>query len=88
MKPDCSKAQLAVEIKRRIKELRLTQVQAAQRMGIDQPKVSALSRGRLDGFSTDRLLRFLVDLGREVDIVIRRPSKRNVQSKMQVLTEA
>ena len=71
-----AKAQLAVEIARRVKELRLTQAQAAERLGVDQPKVSALIRGRLDGFSTDRLLRFLVDLGREVDIVVRRPKSK------------
>jgi hypothetical protein len=40
-------------------------------MGLDQPKVSALVRGRLAGFSTDRLLRCLMQLGQDVDIVVR-----------------
>jgi len=41
------------------------------RLGVDQPKVSALLRGRLKGFSTDRLLKFTICLGQDVDIVIR-----------------
>jgi len=37
---------------------------------VDQPKVSALVRGKFEGFSIDRLLRFLNALGRDVEIVI------------------
>ena len=83
-----AKAQLAVEIKRRIEELGLTQAQAAGRLGVDQPKVSALVRGRLDGFSTDRLLRFLIDLGRGVDIVVRRVEGGEEPAGVRVLATA
>jgi predicted XRE-type DNA-binding protein len=38
---------------------------------VDQPKVSALVRGRLAGFSLDRLVRFLVLLGSDVKIVVK-----------------
>jgi hypothetical protein len=41
--------------------------------GIDQPKVSELMRGRLTRFSTERLMAFLVRLGRDVEIVVREP---------------
>jgi predicted XRE-type DNA-binding protein len=51
----------------------LTQVKAAQLLGVDQPKISALMRGKLHGFSIDRLLRFLNALGSDVEIVIRPP---------------
>ncbi len=54
---------------------RLTQAQAAALLGVRQPKVSALMRGKLDGFSSDRLFRFLNALGQNVEIVIR-PTKR------------
>jgi predicted XRE-type DNA-binding protein len=64
---------------------KLTQAQAAQRLGLDQPKVSALVRGRLEGFSTDRLMRFLVLLGRDVHIVIRRRGQRGVESSERVV---
>jgi predicted XRE-type DNA-binding protein len=50
------------------------QVDAAERLGIAQPKVSVLMRGRTDGFSTEQLLRFLNRLGQTIDIEVR-PSK-------------
>jgi predicted XRE-type DNA-binding protein len=45
-------------------------------LGIPQPKVSALLNGRLDGFSTERLFRFLNALGCDVKISISRPKPR------------
>jgi hypothetical protein len=42
-------------------------------MGISQPKVSALLRGHLDGFTTDRLFRFLTLLGSDIKISVSRP---------------
>ncbi len=52
---------------------KLTQAEAAKILGIDQPKVSLIINGRLDGFSTDRLMRFLNDLGCDVQISISAP---------------
>src|SRR5207248_2146861 len=65
------KADLARKIVETIHRRELTQSRAAQLLGIDQPKVSALMRGLLTGFSIDRLLRFIVSLGLEVEIVTR-----------------
>ena len=53
------KAQLAYQIGELISARQLTQSEAAKLLGIDQPKVSALMRGKLSGFSTERLFRFL-----------------------------
>jgi len=66
-----AKADLAIEISSVIEDHGLTQAEAAEIMGVDQPKVSALVRGRLDGFSMERLYRFLNALGRDVEIVVR-----------------
>ncbi len=66
-----AKAELVQRISDIIAERKLTQVRAARLLGIDQPKVSALLRGRLDGFSIDRLFRFLNALGDDVEIVVR-----------------
>lgn len=66
-----AKAQVAFRICRILEERKLTQSQAAAVLGIDQPKVSALLRGRLEGFSTDRLFRFLNALDLDVEIIIR-----------------
>ena len=70
------KAQLAHEICAVIAARRLNQTEAGRLIGLDQPKISALKRGQLRGFSADRLLRCLNDLGREVDIVIRPASRK------------
>jgi predicted XRE-type DNA-binding protein len=66
-----AKAELAAQIFEIIEARKLTQVAAAKLLGIDQPKVSALLRGRLSGFSTERLIRFLNALGRDVEIVVK-----------------
>ena len=66
-----TKAELAARIANVIGSRKLTQAAAGAILGVDQPKVSALLRGRLTGFSTDRLLKFLTALGQDVDIVIR-----------------
>lgn len=71
-----TKAKLAHEIARIIERRGLSQAAAAKLLGVDQPKVSALMRGRLAGFSTDRLLRFLVSLDCDVKITIRRRRAR------------
>lgn len=66
-----AKAELARRIGEIIAERRLTQLEAAALLGIDQPKISALVRGRLAGFSLERLMRFLNVLGRDVQIVVK-----------------
>jgi predicted XRE-type DNA-binding protein len=58
-----AKARLAQAIAGAIERKGLSQGEAAGIMGLDQPKVSALVRGRLSGFSTDRLFRCLTLLG-------------------------
>ena len=74
-RPDAEEAlarvRLAQQIAAVIERKDLSQTEAAALMGLDQPKVSALVRGRLSGFSTDRLFRCLMLLGQDVDIVVR-----------------
>jgi predicted XRE-type DNA-binding protein len=68
-----AKTNLALYIRRTLEARKLTQAEAAKILGIDQPKVSLIINGRLDGFSTDRLMRFLNDLGCDVQISISAP---------------
>lgn len=69
------KAGLVVKIDRIIRERGLTQMAAAELMGIDQPKVSAMLGGQFRGYSVERLMRFLVALGQDVEIVVK-PRRR------------
>jgi predicted XRE-type DNA-binding protein len=73
-----AKADLAQKIITVFRERRLTQIEAAKLLGVDQPKISALTRGRISGFSIERLLRYLVLLGHDVEITVRsRPGSRS-----------
>ena len=66
-----TKAALATKICDIIAERGLTQKQAAEILGIDQPGVSDLKRGRFRRFSIARLLALLSALDQDVEIVIR-----------------
>jgi predicted XRE-type DNA-binding protein len=72
---EVAKARIAFRICSILEERKLTQKQAADLLGTDQPRVSALLRGRLEGFSSDRLFRFLNALDQDIEIVIRRARK-------------
>ena len=63
-----AKAELARQITHIVASKKLTQSKAAELLGIDQAKVSALTRGQLKGFSTDRLFRLLNALGQDIEI--------------------
>lgn len=80
-----TKARLAQRITELLEKQRLTQIQAAKLLGIDQPKVSKLLRGRLREFSTDRLLRFLNALDQDVEIVIKRKPRSKRQARVSVI---
>jgi len=65
-----AKAALADQIARIVANRHLTQMEAARILSTRQPRVSELISGRLDGFSIERLIRFLNALDRDVQIVV------------------
>lgn len=65
-----AKAKLGTRIVRILEERKVSQTQAAKLLGVDQPKVSMIYRGRLDDFSVERLMRFLTALHRDIRIVV------------------
>lgn len=69
------KARLTLQIYRLIKSRGLTQAAAGEILGIKQPHVSGLMRGRSGNFSVERLMDFLTALGQDVEITIR-PTRR------------
>jgi predicted XRE-type DNA-binding protein len=72
---DRLKLEMAREITVIINRAGWTQKRVAEIIGTDQAKVSALTRGQLRGFSQERLFRFLLKLGFNVDVKISRPEK-------------
>jgi predicted XRE-type DNA-binding protein len=80
-----AKAQLVQRIRDLIAQRELTQAQAARLLGLDQPKVSALVRGHVEGYSIDRLFRLLSALGQRVEITIR-PNEKPRQARSVAVT--
>jgi predicted XRE-type DNA-binding protein len=83
-----AKADLAIRIASAIRARRLTQARAARLLKIDQPKVSRLLRGRLSGFSTERLMHFLTLLGRDIEIVVKAAPRSRRQGRLRVVATA
>ena len=64
------KARLAQVISDAVTVRGMTQVEAAELLGIDQPKISRLVRGQLAGFTIERLFRFVILLGGDIEITV------------------
>jgi pimeloyl-ACP methyl ester carboxylesterase len=76
------KAEPARQISAQVAVRQLTQTEAAELLGTDQPKVSALLRGRLRGFSVERLLRLLLTLGSDVGIRVKPMRERVAEGEV------
>jgi predicted XRE-type DNA-binding protein len=81
-----AKAGLAVQIIEIIRQRRLSQSAAANILGIDQPKVSALMRGQLKNFSLDRLCRFLNRLDKDVEIVVKDKPRSRTHGETHIIS--
>jgi len=80
-----TKLRLAYAINHIVEERRLTQAAAAELLGINQPKVSALLNYKLAGFSVERLMTFLTALDRDVEIVIRKKPRSRPIARISVV---
>ena len=79
------RVQLAMRVNEIIKDKRLTQVAAAALLGIPQPHVSELKHYKLNRFSSERLLHFMTQLDRDVEIVIRPRDASHPTGQLSVL---
>ncbi|MBI3902482.1 MAG: XRE family transcriptional regulator [Nitrosomonadales bacterium] len=79
------KAQLATKIGDIIKRRKLTQVQAAQLLGITQPKLSGLLRGQFRGVSETKMLECLTKLGRDIEIVVKSAPRSRTEGHVSVV---
>jgi len=79
------KAKIVTQIEQLIQKKGWTQAQAAERMKLDQPKVSRLLRGHFSGFSVDRLFAILNRLGHSVEVRISAKERAPEKSHTRVL---
>jgi predicted XRE-type DNA-binding protein len=81
-----TKLRLAHAINGVIVQHGLTQAVAAEKLGVTQPKVSALANYKLDGLSVERLMIFLTALDQDVEIVIRSKPESRSSGRISVIT--
>jgi predicted XRE-type DNA-binding protein len=74
-----TKVRLAAGVNAILAKRKLTQVEAAKVLGVNQPKVSALRGYKLEGFSVERLMHFVTALEHDVVIEIRPRAKREAR---------
>ena len=80
-----AKAEVARNISRILARRHLTQAAAAELLGVDQPKVSAIMNGRLSGFSMERLLTFLLALDRDIEIRVKKKPRDRPTAHLNVI---
>ena len=69
------RSDLMIQLRKRLAALRVTQAHAARLLGVSQPRVSDLMRGRIDRFSIDMLIKMLGRVGVEVRVTTRTKSR-------------
>jgi predicted XRE-type DNA-binding protein len=80
------KAELVRQISNLIDAKSLTQTETAEILGINKPNVSALLNGKLSGFSTERLFRFLNALGSDVEIRVTPKPQPELKAQTRVVS--
>jgi predicted XRE-type DNA-binding protein len=80
-----TKLRLAHALNALIDRARLSQAAAAVRLGINQPKVSALRNYKLEGFSVERLMTLLTALDQDIEIVIRKKPRSRAAARISVV---
>lgn len=78
------KAALAVQVASIIKHRHLNQRDAGELLGIPQSHVSKIMNAKLDGITADRLLRMLLKLGRDIDIVVKKRKSTSSTGRLSV----
>lgn len=80
-----TKLRLAYALNEIMAAQRLTQAAAAAKLGLNQPKVSALRNYRLEGFSVERLMTLLNALDQDIEIVIRKKPRSRATARISVV---
>jgi predicted XRE-type DNA-binding protein len=66
------RADLMIEVQRFVTDSGITQLEAAKRLGITQPRLNDLLRGKIDKFSVDALVIMLAKVGKQVSVKVRK----------------
>jgi predicted XRE-type DNA-binding protein len=86
--PDADERQIRLKLAYALNTIldeHLAQAAAAARLGLNQPKVSALRNYKLEGFSVERLMMLLNALDQDVEIVIRAKPRSRAAARISVV---
>lgn len=83
-----AKVRLAEAIEETIARRGLTQKEAGTILAADQPTISRIVNGSLDGFSQERLMRYLTSLGDNVEIAVHHPEHYGSRGKITVTVDS
>jgi len=78
------KAALAIEVASIIKHRHLTQRDAGEILEVPQSHISKIMNGKLDGITADRIMRMLLKLGRDIDIVVKKRKSATATGRLSV----
>jgi predicted XRE-type DNA-binding protein len=78
------RAKLVFKIDTLMRERGLKQAEAARLFGVKQPDVSKMLRGDFRQFSVERLMRFLVSLGQDVEIIVKPHAGAAAEAELRV----
>ncbi|HVL20050.1 MAG TPA: helix-turn-helix transcriptional regulator [Amaricoccus sp.] len=81
------KSALVYRIVSVLRHRHLSQAEMGALLGIPQPKVSRLLSGRIDGFSVEKLIHFLLRLDRDIEISIRKTPRKTRGPRISVRSE-
>ena len=85
---DLAKSELIAKISHIIRTKKLTQVQVAEILGVNQPRVSSLLSGNLDLYSLDMLINFLKALGQDIEIMVKPKPRRRKLAHLSVVSSS
>jgi predicted XRE-type DNA-binding protein len=80
-----TKLRLTHAINEIVARRRLTQEATAGKLGVSQPKVSALANYKLEGFSVERLMTFLTALDQDIEITIRKKPRSRTSGRISIV---
>lgn len=79
------KAEIVVQLRRLIEDRKLTQSKAAQLLGVAQPDLSNILRGRFRGYSIERLMRLLTAFDQDIEIRVQPRSDKSRPARIHVI---
>lgn len=78
------RSEIMIRIEEFVKQSGMTQARAAARLGLTQPRLNALLKGKIDQFSLDALVNAATRAGLQVDLSVKPPKRTSERAAVNV----